>query len=130
MSAIGKAAAKFEKAFTGLPPGAREAAALAIYRAAPAMQQYQRDLAPLMESDELKEAVWDVFVAVALGVLKYGREPIKPKHVEEMKARAPETFDFMTRVVKLIEGVLPGSPAWRALPPAPPALPAPEDDPA
>jgi hypothetical protein len=135
LSALGKAAAKFEAAFTSLAPEVRQAVMLAMYRAAPAIAQYQRDLAPLTDSEEIADAVWDIMIAGALRLTLKGREGIGARQLDEMKEKAPQTFDFLVTTGRLIEGMLPGmQPAPAALPPvakklleppagAPPALP-------
>lgn len=110
MSALGKAAAKFEAAFTALPPATQQAVMLAMYRAAPAIAQYQRDLAPLTSDDAIIDAVWDILMAGALRLAMKGKDGIGARQLDEMKEKAPQTFDFIQTTGKLIEGLLPGLP--------------------
>lgn len=128
---LAKAAGRFDRAFAALPIETRNAVALAMHRAAPAIQQYQRDLEPLTRDAAILDAWWDVAFAVALKMIKKGRDGDWSREFEEMKAAAPATAEFMAAVGKLISGVIPGflSPAIdvaadapalapRALPPA------------
>lgn len=110
MSALGKAAAKFEAAFTGLPSNVQQAVMLAMYRAAPAIAQYQKDLAPLTESEEILDAVWDILLAGAVKLAMKGKDGIGARQLEEMQQKAPKTFEFLQTTGKLIEGMLPGMP--------------------
>lgn len=119
MSALGRAAGRFEGAFTALPKQTRDAVALAMWRAAPAMAQYQKDLQVIGESPELVEAIWDLLIAAAARIAFGGKDGIKQKHLDEMAARAPETHDFLIRVSQAITAGLPGGGGPRALPPAP-----------
>jgi hypothetical protein len=118
VSALGKAAAKFEAAFTGLPVEVRQRVMLAVYRVAPAITQYQKDLAPLTESEEITDAVWDLMLAASMRLVMKGKEGVGTRQLDEMKEKAPQTFEFLQTTGKLIEGMLPGMPT------APVALPA------
>lgn len=118
MSALGKAAAKFEAAFTALPQNVQQAVMLAMYRAAPAIAQYQRDLQPLMDSEEIGDAIWDILLAGSMRLVMKGKDGIGARQLEEMREKAPHTFEFLQTTGKLIEGMLPGMPtAPVALPP-------------
>jgi hypothetical protein len=108
MSQLAKAAGRFDAAFASLPADVQRAVALAMYRAAPAIQQYQRDLEPLAANDEIKEALWDMFIAVGFRLVMKGKEAIGPKQIDEMKAAAPATADFLLNVGRMLEGLLPG----------------------
>lgn len=110
MSALGKAAAKFEAAFTGLPVATQQAIMLAMYRAAPAIAQYQRDLAPLTSDEEIQDAIWDILLAGAMRLALKGKDGIGARQLDEMKEKAPQTFEFLQTTAKLIEGMLPGIP--------------------
>lgn len=118
MSALGRAAGKFEKAFVALPASTKQAVALAVYRAAPAIQQYQKDLTPLAEDPEIVDALWALTIAAAFKLATKGKEGIGEKQLAEMRDAAPETFDFIVRVGQMASGMLPGVGA------AVPALPA------
>ncbi len=118
MSALGKAAAKFEAAFTALPRETQSAVMLAMYRAAPAIAQYQRDLAPLTSDEAIIDAVWDIILASSMRLVLKGKEGISQRQLDEMKEKAPQTFEFIQTTGQLIEGLLPGMPtAPVALPP-------------
>ena len=119
MSALGKAAAKFESAFTALPVATQRAIMLAMYRAAPAIAQYQRDLAPLTSDEAIQDAIWDIMIAGSMRLALKGKDGIGARQLDEMKERAPQTFEFLQTTAKLIEGMLPGMPtAPVQLPPA------------
>jgi len=81
---------------------------LAIHRAAPAIEQYQRDLQPLTESPELIDALWDLAMAGGWRIATKGKEGIGPKQIDEMRAAAPTTFEFLQRTGQLLQGILPG----------------------
>lgn len=116
MSMLGRAAAKFEKAFVALPDSTKQAVALAIYRAAPAMQQYQKDIQSLTEDAAIVDASWDVMIAAAFRLIK-GRNAFGAVQLAELQERAPETADFFVQVGRMVAGFIPGAPAQLALPP-------------
>jgi len=129
-SMLARAASRFDTAFAALPPDTRAAIALAMHRAAPAIEQYQRDLEPLTRDAAIADAWWDVAFAVAFKLMKKGRDGDWSKEFAEVKAAAPATADFIAAVGRLIDGVMPGTVfarpdvgaepaiAPRALPPA------------
>jgi len=108
-SMLARAAGRFDVAFAALPPQTRNAVALAMHRAAPAIQQYQRDLEPLSRDPAIVEAFQSLALAVAFKLIKKGGfEGDWSKEVDEMKAAAPATADFLASVGSMLRGVLPG----------------------
>lgn len=103
---LAKAAKKFDAAFAKLPLHTKNQVMAAIWRAAPAFAQYQKDLAPIAESEELRDAMWNVVLAAAVRFTLKGRNGIGPKQIEEMREAAPVTADFMERVGAMIGGAL------------------------
>lgn len=119
MSMLGRAARKFEKAFVAQPEHVKQAVALAIYRASPAIAQYQKDLAVLTDDPAIIDAVWDLALASAFRLVK-GKDAIGEKQIDELRANAPETADFFIQVGRMISGLMPGmnsQPLLTAMPP-------------
>lgn len=119
MSMLGRAAGKFEKAFAAQPMHVRQAVALAIYRAAPAIAQYQKDLQVLTDDPAIVDACWDLALAAAFRLVK-GKDAIGEKQLDEMRAAAPEASDFVIQVGRMIGGLMPGMQSQPLLAPAPP----------
>jgi hypothetical protein len=118
MSMLTRAAKRFDTAFAALPIQTQRAIALAMYRAAPAMTQYQKDLEPLTRDPALTDAVWDVLIGAAFQVVKRGKDAFDDRDLERLKEAAPRTADFMAAVGSLISSTIPGLPA-RPLPELP-----------
>ncbi len=108
MSLLSKAAKRFDERFAAQPPEVRKAIALAIYRVFPAIQQYQKDLAPLAADEEIADATWDLAIAVAFQLVKRGRDAFGQKTIDELSKHAPHTVDFMRAVGRMIDGLIPG----------------------
>lgn len=108
MSLLSRAAGRFDAAFAAQPADVQRAVALAIYRAAPAFAQYQRDLSPLMEDPEIAEATWDLMIAFGLRIATRGKDAIKQKQLDEMRDAAPRTADFIGELSRMLAGALPG----------------------
>lgn len=113
---LSRAAGRFDAAFAAQPADVQRAVALAIYRAAPAFAQYQRDLLPLMEDPEIAEAMWDLMIAFGLRIATKGKDAIKPRQIDEMRDAAPRTAEFIGELSRMLAGVMPG--LFPALPPA------------
>ena len=118
MSMLSKAAKRFDEVFAAQPPETTRAVALAIYRAFPAIQQYQRDLLPLTEDERVVDAIWDLALACAFQLVKRGKDAFGEKFADELRANAPRTAEFLLTVGQMIEGMIPG--AASALPVSPP----------
>ncbi len=73
-----------------------------MYRAFPAAAQYQKDLAPLLDSKEMADAVWDVAVAVAIKVATRGKEAFSAKLLAELQNEAPTLFSFFHAVNRAV----------------------------
>ncbi len=126
MSMLTRAAKRFDERFAALPKNVQSAVALAMWRAAPALQQYHRDLAPLAEDEGMLDAVWDLLVASGWQMAKKGRAAaFSPKVLDELAKAAPHAAEFFARVTAMIEGAFTGrvglDPSEE---PTPPMLPA------
>jgi hypothetical protein len=113
---LSRAAGRFDAAFSAQPREVQQAVALAIYRAAPAFAQYQKDLAPLMVDPEIADAMWDLMMAFGLRLATKGKNAIKEKQIEEMRDAAPQTAAFIGELSRMLAGVMPGF--FPELPPA------------
>lgn len=94
--------------------------ALAIYRAAPAMQQYQKDLEGIASDPAIVDATWDLVIAAALRLAMKGRNAVGERQIAEMKEAAPQTFDFLVQLGRICSGFLPGGPQIPQLEAVPP----------
>jgi hypothetical protein len=115
-----KAAKRFDKGFAALPPNVQKTVALAIYRVAPSLAQYQKDLAPLFESEEIRKACGDLLLAGAWQLVKRGLNGFSPDVVDRVAEAAPTTARFMRNVTSMLEGAFAGKVIEVA--PDPPAL--------
>lgn len=112
---LSRAAKRFDAAFAAQPADVQRAVALAIYRAAPAFAQYQKDLSPLMTDPAIADAMWDLMMGFGLRVATKGKDAIGAKQIEEMRDAAPHTAEFIGELSRMLSGVLPGT--FTALPP-------------
>lgn len=108
MSILTRAATKFDKAFAALPVNVQRAVALAVYRAAPAMQQYQRDLEPLTRDDEIIDATWSLLIGAGVELAKRGKDAFNPKTIAKLQEAAPHTAEFLAGVATMLSGAIPG----------------------
>lgn len=109
MSMLTRAAKRFDERFAALPKNTQSAVALAMWRAAPAMSQYHRDLEPLVEDERMVDALWDLIVAAGWQMAKKGRvAAFSPEELAKLAAAAPHAAEFFARVNAMIEGAFTG----------------------
>jgi hypothetical protein len=116
VSMLSRAAGRFDTAFAAQPAEVQRAVALAIYRAAPAFAQYQKDLAPLAEDPEILDAMWDLMIAFGFRLATKGKDAIKQKQLDEIRDAAPRTAEFIGELSRMLAGAMPG--VFPALPAA------------
>lgn len=108
---LSRAAKRFDEAFAAQPPHVQRAAALAIYRAWPAIQQYQKDLAPLFEDPAVVDAVWDLMIGAGLRLATKGRNAFDHKTIASVVDAAPAVGGMARALMHALAGNFAGAPS-------------------